>query len=91
MEIVNSGSGTVDIAGWQLKDIADGTPTFQFPNISIAPGDSVRVYTNEFHLESGGLTFGRGTSIWNNSTPDEAGLFDLTGSLVSSKSYPPGC
>lgn len=91
VEITNAGTGTVDLHDWTLTDIADGAPTFQFPELSIPPESSIRVYTDEVHPESGGLSFGRGTSIWNNGAPDEAGLFDSTGALVSRMSYPPGC
>jgi hypothetical protein len=70
---VNTGVSGADIGGWTLTDIADGTPTFQFPAVTINAGASIRVYTNEVHPESGGFSFGRGTGIWNNITPDEAG------------------
>ena len=52
---------------------------------------SVRVYTNEDHPESGGFSFGRGTSIWNNYDPDEAALIDPSGTTVSTYTYPPSC
>jgi hypothetical protein len=91
VEIKNTGSGSADMLGWLLTDIADGTPAFQFPAVTIDPGESIRVYTNEVHPESGGFSFGRGTSIWNNSSPDEAALYNASGEVVSRKSYPPGC
>jgi len=90
VEITNTGGSGEDIGGWTLKDIADGTPTFQFPSVILKAGASIRVYTNEVYPESGGFSFGRGTSIWNNSTPDETGLYVISGTLVSRKSYPPG-
>lgn len=91
VQIANTGSVSADIEGWKITDIADGSPTFQFPAVTLGPGDAIRVYTNEVHPESGGFSFGRGTSIWNNGSPDEAGLFDPSGELVSRMSYPPGC
>ena len=91
VQIINQGPGAVDLAGWQLRDVADGLPTFEFPSQQLAAGGKVRVYTNQVHSEWGGFSFGRGTSIWNNSTPDAAGLFDPQGIQVSTKSYPPGC
>jgi competence protein ComEC len=91
VEIRNAGSDATDIGGWTLKDIADNSPTFHFPIWTVGAGDSIRVYTNEVHPEFGGFSFGRGGSIWANSSPDEAGLFDANGTLVSRKSYPPGC
>ena len=91
VEIQNVGSAAADLGGWSLKDIADGSPTFDFPTWTVGAGDSIRVYTNEVHPESGGFSFGRGGAIWANSSPDEAGLFDANGTLISQKSYPPGC
>ena len=91
VEIANFGDATQDMAGWTLVDVADGTPTFVFSGWTLEPGGAIRVYTNEVHIEWGGFSFGRGTSIWNNSVPDEAGLFNQSGELVSTRSYPPGC
>ena len=72
-------------------DISDGRPEFIFPSYLLEPGQAARVYTNEVHPEWGGLSFEYGTAIWNNSEPDEAGLFNDAGTLVSRKIYPPGC
>ena len=93
VEIRNYGYGPVDLLGWRLRDTADGTPEFVFPSYVLEAGQSVRVYTNEVHPESGGFSFGRGSAVWTNSTndPDRAGLFNPQGALVSEKSYPPGC
>ena len=91
VEIVNLGDAPQDLDGWTLEDIADDRPTFVFPSRMLEPGDVIRVYTNQVHPEWGGFSFGSGSAIWNNSGPDEAGLFDRTGDLVSRKSYPPGC
>jgi hypothetical protein len=43
------------------------------------------------HPESGGFSFQRGTSIWNNSSPDTAALINPSGETVSTNDYPPGC
>ena len=91
VEIVNLGDAPQDLDGWTLEDIADGRPTFVFPSHVLTPGAVVRVYTNQVHPERGGFSFGSGSAVWNNSDPDEAGLFDQAGNLVSRKSYPPGC
>ena len=91
VEIVNSGTAAQDLDGWKLVDIADGTPAFEFVSKTLEPAEVIRVYTNEVHPEWGSFSFGRGTAIWSNGEPDEAGLFDEEGRLVSSKSYPPGC
>lgn len=91
VEIVNTGEIERDLDGWRLVDVSDEGPTFTFPSIVIPASGRVRVYTNEVHEDWGGLSFGRGTAIWSNGDPDTAGLFDAAGTLVSSKTYPPGC
>lgn len=91
VEIFNTGETERDLDGWRLVDVSDEGPTFTFPSIVIPASGRVRVYTNEVHEDWGGLSFGRGTAIWSNGDPDTAGLFDAAGTLVSSKTYPPGC
>jgi competence protein ComEC len=91
VRIVNAGETSVDLSNWSLKDVADGSPTFTFPGYTIVPNETIRVYTNEVHSESGGFSFGRSSSIWANSSPDTAGLFNAQGQEVSRKSYPPSC
>jgi len=91
VQIVNAGETSVDLSDWSLKDVADGSPTFTFPGYTIAPNETIRVYTNEVHSESGGFSFGRGSSIWANSSPDTAALFNAQGQEISRKSYPPSC
>ena len=93
VQIVNVGDLSQDLSGWRLEDISDDRRpvVFKFTSGILEPGGAVRVYTNEVHPEWGGFSFGRGSAIWNNSDPDTAALLDETGSLVSSKSYPPGC
>ncbi|MBM3942251.1 MAG: lamin tail domain-containing protein [SAR202 cluster bacterium] len=91
VQIANSGAQEVDLAGWRLTDVADGSPSFLFPPYVLKPGAVVRVYTDEKHVEWGGFSFGRRSSIWNNTQPDTAALFNSQGQEVSRKSYPPGC
>ena len=91
VQITNVGPNPVPLANWSIQDVSDGSPTFTFPAYSILPEERVRVYTNEVHQESGGFSLQRGSSIWNNSNPDTAGLFDSQGSQVSTHTYPPGC
>jgi hypothetical protein len=91
VQIANLGGTPADLAGWKLTDISDGAPQFIFPTYTLGPGERIRVYTNEDHPEWGRFSFARGTSVWNNSQPDTAGLFNRLGDLVSARSYPPGC
>ena len=38
-----------DIKGWVLKNVSKGYPTFTFPSYAMTPGETVLVYTDEFH------------------------------------------
>jgi hypothetical protein len=91
VQIVNTGGTAVALEGWKLVDVSDGSPAFTFPACTIGSGERIRVYTNEVHSGWGGLSFGQGAFIWNNSEPDVAGLFNRQNQEVSTKSYPPGC
>ena len=87
VEITNLGSEPQDLAGWVLKDISEGYPSFTFPHYVLTPGAAIRVYTNEIHPEWGGFSFGYGKAIWNNTDPDVAALYNAQGQEVSRKSY----
>jgi len=87
VEITNLGTELQDLAGWMLKDISEGYPSFTFPHYILEPGATVRVYTNEIHPEWGGFSFGYGKAIWNNTEPDIAALYNAQGQEVSRKSY----
>lgn len=77
-----------DMTGWLLKNISKPSPTFKFPPFIIAPGGIIRIYTDEYHEEFGGLTFYYGQGdIWSNDNPDIAVLYDALGNEVSRKSY----
>lgn len=87
VEITNLGSAPQDLVRWVLKDIDEGYPSFTFPKYILAPGESIRVYTDEIHPEWGGFSFGYGKAIWNNSRPDTAALYNSQGQLCSTRSY----
>ncbi len=91
VQVLNQGASAIDLAGWRLVDRSDGSPEFTFPPYQLQPLASARVYTNEVHPESGGFSFQRKSSIWNNSDPDEAALIDPSGTIVSTYLYPPSC
>ena len=91
VEVLNQGTGAVDLEGCQLIDQSDVTPQFVFPVYSLQPQSSVRVYTNEVHPESGGFSFQRVTSIWNNSSPDTAALINPSGETVSTNDSHQAC
>jgi hypothetical protein len=86
--IKNLSSCYQDVTGWQLKNISKPSPTFKFPPYTISPGEIVRVYTDEYHTETGGFTFYYGYGdIWSNDHADIAVLYDALGNEVSRKSY----
>jgi len=87
VEITNLGDQPQDLAGWILIDISEGYPSFIFPSYILAPGESTRIYTNEYHPEWGGFSFEYSQAIWNNSEPDIAVLYNSQGEEVSRKSY----
>lgn len=84
-EIGNLGSRSVNLEGWRLNAGEPGQD-FIFPEHWIAPGQSCRVYTNEYHPESCGFSFASGVALWNNE--DDCGyLYNQGGDLVSSHCY----
>jgi len=87
VEITNLGDQPQELTGCVLMDISDGYPSFVFPSYILAPGKSIRVYTNEYHREWGGFSFECPQAIWNNTEPDIAVLYDDQDREVSRKSY----
>jgi endonuclease YncB( thermonuclease family) len=87
VEITNLSDQPQDLEGCVLIDVSDGHPSFIFPSYILAPGESVRVYTNEYHPEWGGFSFESPTAVWNNSEPDTAELRDNQGNILSQMSY----
>lgn len=83
--ITNTGDAPQDITGWRLN-ADDNNQDFYFPNYTLAPGESCRVYTNEVHPETCGFSFGIPKAIWAND--GECGhLYDANGVEVSSYCY----
>ncbi len=91
VQIRNDEPYSVQMQGWVLTDLDDDKPVFTFPKFVLEAGEVIRVYTNEVHPDWGGLSFGNRSAIWNNSSPDIAGLLDPAENIVSQKTYPPGC
>ena len=87
VEITNVGDQPQELTGCMLTDISEGYPSFIFPSYILAPGKSIRVYTNEYHPEWGGFSFEYSQAIWNNTEPDVAVLYDNQGREISRKSY----
>lgn len=65
-------------------------PTYYFPKGStIKPNSSVRIYTNEVHMETGGYNYGSGKAIWSNNG-GLAVMKDAKGKKISEYKYKPG-
>jgi len=84
-QITNKDTVPVNLGGWHLN-AGDPGQDFWFPSFVIQPGQSCRVYTNEYHPESCGFSFGSGRAIWNNKG-DCGYLYDASGTLVSQYCY----
>jgi hypothetical protein len=84
-ELSNQGGSSINLNGWRLN-AGDPGQDFQFPSFELQPGQSCRVYTNEYHPETCGFSFGRGQAIWNNDG-DCGLLYDDSGVEVSRYCY----
>ena len=93
--ITNDSNSSIDISGYSVLDINHhGTPDetegnkFTFPYATVlTPGESVRIYTNEIHAESGGYSFRSKKAIWNNNG-GKVVLKDRAGKEISKFVYP---
>jgi hypothetical protein len=82
----NQGSGTADVGGWSLTDLANHQ--INIPSgYSIAPGGDLRVYTGPGDSTPTRYFAGFGQAIWNNSGGDTATLFNSSNQPVDSYSY----
>jgi hypothetical protein len=75
----------VGLASWRLN-AGDPGQDFWFPDFLLQPDQECRVYTNEYHSESCGFSFGSGQAIWNNKG-DCGHLYDSAGAEVSTYCY----
>ncbi|HUS17829.1 MAG TPA: lamin tail domain-containing protein [Chloroflexia bacterium] len=85
VEIVDRGTTAVNMEGWILRDTFGGQE-FAWHGFTIQPGQTIRVYTNQSHPETGGFSFGSGSAIWSNKG-DAAELQDAAGTVVSTFAY----
>ncbi len=83
--IANTGATPVALDGWVLRDIYGGQE-FTWQHFTLQSGQTIRIYTNEVHPESGGFSFGSKAAIWNNNG-DAAELFDANNTVVATFAY----
>ncbi len=85
VDVLNGDTEPVQLRGWTIRDEADHV--FTFPQYTIQPGETCRIYTNEHHPEWCGFSFGVNSPLWN-SSGGCAYLYDSEGDLVSEYCYP---
>jgi micrococcal nuclease len=87
IEIVNAGTGTVDMTGWGVKD-ESASHRYNFPNgFTLAGGGTVRLHTGCGTDTASYLHWcNTGSAVWNNSG-DTVFILDPSGNIVDSLSY----
>ena len=64
VEYVNSGDGTLDLTGWSVSNTEGAT--YEFPDgFTLAPGETVTLYTGRGTDSSTALYWGKPQEVWN--------------------------
>lgn len=79
--IKNTGKSAINLKGWTLVSV-EGNQTYNFPNYSLAAGNTVYITSGPKAKEGSGYLKWTGTSIWNNNG-DAAKLLNAQGVVVS--------
>lgn len=77
VEIGNAGSSSIDLEAYYVMG-SKGEEVYTFPSVRLAPGETIKVYTNQ-----GEYSFESEDALWNNSE-ETAYLFDPNGNEVDS-------
>jgi hypothetical protein len=56
----------INLGGWTFHDAADNTHTFIFPDVTLAPGAEIRVWTKPGVNDDANLYWGHERAVWNN-------------------------
>jgi phosphatidylserine/phosphatidylglycerophosphate/cardiolipin synthase-like enzyme len=83
--LIRNNGGTLDMAGWTLRDLAGHIYTF--PAFRLPGNSEVRVWVKNGTNDSSNLYWGLAQPVWNNGG-DTASLRDAQGVEVSRYSYP---
>lgn len=75
VEIGNAGAGSINLEGYYIMG-SQGGEKFTFTSIDLAPGDSVKVYTNQ-----GDYSFESEDAVWSNAG-ETVYLYDADGMIV---------
>ena len=84
VRIRNYDTRSIQLNGWTLRDEANHV--FTFPSHVMVPGQECRIYTNEYHAEWCGFSYGSSSAIWNNGG-DCAYLRNSVGTLIDTYCY----
>ena len=74
-------SGSGDLTGWYLISVR-GNQRFDFPSGFFLDGAVQILSATPSFQNSGVLLFWRSSNVWNNSSDDDAELYDCDGNLV---------
>jgi hypothetical protein len=82
----NTGDGSLDLTGWTVTN-GRGT-TYEFPDgFTLAPGETVTLYTGRGADAEGELYWGRPEEVWNDRI-DTMTVRNAEGAVVLQRSYP---
>ena len=80
VQISNSGTADVSLAGWTLED--GQNHTYSFPDVSLVAGAKLKVHSGAGTDTAEDLFWNRSSAVWNNNG-DTATLKDAAGVVVS--------
>lgn len=80
VEISNRGSATMNLEGYYIMG-SSGEEKYTFPSLDLAPGESVKVYTNQ-----GDYSFESEDAVWSNGG-ETVTLYDSNGSAINTHTY----
>lgn len=84
VELKNTGSSSVRLSGWTIRDRADHV--YRFGTFTLRAGKRVKVHTGSGQKDSDDVFWGSGWYIWNNNG-DKAWLKNSGGSTVDTCEY----
>ncbi len=84
VEIRNYASLPLQLGGWTLRDLKGHV--FTFPSMLLNSGGYCRIYTNEVHADTCGLSYNSMSAIWDDDD-DCAILKDPDGNLIHQFCY----
>lgn len=84
VEFENTGDGAVNLRGWRVED--DANHEYRFGEVTLQPGDTVRLYTGKGSNTDSEVYWGSGRAIWNDNG-DTVYLWNDDGELIVEFEY----